>query len=258
MSFISYAQNLEDVILHRALKHVEKGFYIDVGANHPRFDSVTFAFYERGWNGINIDPVEEWIDLLNKERNRDINLRMAAGETQGTTTIYAVKSTGLSTSNEKLGEIYQEDNTKTVEPIISIMDTLTHVCRQFASGPIHFLKIDVEGEESSVIKGMDLTQYRPWIILAEATIPNSVKENYADWDELLKNNAYKFSYFDGLNRFYIAEEKEELSQYFTSPPNVHDDYIRDSEFRLIEENRWLREVNEKLEARLATSPTASD
>lgn len=32
MTFVSYAQNFEDVMLYRALKHVEKGFYIDVGA----------------------------------------------------------------------------------------------------------------------------------------------------------------------------------------------------------------------------------
>jgi hypothetical protein len=47
MSFISYAQNLEDVMLYRALKHVECGFYIDVGAQHPVIDSVTKAFYDR-------------------------------------------------------------------------------------------------------------------------------------------------------------------------------------------------------------------
>jgi hypothetical protein len=33
MPFISYAQNYEDVILWRALRHVEKGFYVDVGAS---------------------------------------------------------------------------------------------------------------------------------------------------------------------------------------------------------------------------------
>jgi len=32
MTFISYAQNFEDVMLYRTLKHIEKGFYIDVGA----------------------------------------------------------------------------------------------------------------------------------------------------------------------------------------------------------------------------------
>ena len=35
MSFLSYAQNAEDVMLWRALRHVERGFWIDVGAAEP-------------------------------------------------------------------------------------------------------------------------------------------------------------------------------------------------------------------------------
>jgi hypothetical protein len=58
MSFISYAQNYEDVMLWRALKHVQHGFYIDVGANDPTDDSVTKAFYVRGWRGINVEPLK--------------------------------------------------------------------------------------------------------------------------------------------------------------------------------------------------------
>ena len=56
MSIVSYSQNFEDVMLWRALKDVENGFYIDVGANHPAIDSVTKLFYENGWSGINIEP----------------------------------------------------------------------------------------------------------------------------------------------------------------------------------------------------------
>ena len=41
MAVVSYAQNLEDILLWRALKHVEKGFYIDVGAYSPDVESVT-------------------------------------------------------------------------------------------------------------------------------------------------------------------------------------------------------------------------
>jgi hypothetical protein len=44
MQLISYSQNNEDILLWRALKNVEKGFYIDVGANHPVDDSVTKLF----------------------------------------------------------------------------------------------------------------------------------------------------------------------------------------------------------------------
>jgi len=36
MTFISYAQNYEDVMLWRALKDVSNGFWFDVGAAHLR------------------------------------------------------------------------------------------------------------------------------------------------------------------------------------------------------------------------------
>ena len=83
MSFISYAQNHEDVMLWRALKHVQNGFYIDVGANHPSDDSVTRAFYERGWSGINIEPLSLHMAQLKADRPRDINLQFAVGVEDG-------------------------------------------------------------------------------------------------------------------------------------------------------------------------------
>ena len=67
MSFISYAQNLEDVMLYRALKHVKRGFYIDVGAFNPLSDSITKAFYDHGWRGINIEPITEFFELFQQQ-----------------------------------------------------------------------------------------------------------------------------------------------------------------------------------------------
>jgi methyltransferase FkbM-like protein len=77
MTFISYAQNFEDVMLWRALKHVQAGFYIDVGAGHPDDYSVTRAFYDRGWRGINIEPTSR-ITRLAGARPLDLNLHAAA------------------------------------------------------------------------------------------------------------------------------------------------------------------------------------
>ena len=51
MTLTSYAQNFEDVILWRALKHVEHGFYIDIGAQDPVIDSVSLAFYQQSATG---------------------------------------------------------------------------------------------------------------------------------------------------------------------------------------------------------------
>jgi hypothetical protein len=64
MSFVSYARNCEDVMLWRALRDVAKGFYVDIGASDPEIASTTRAFYERGWFGINVQPVDEgWLNL---------------------------------------------------------------------------------------------------------------------------------------------------------------------------------------------------
>ncbi len=68
MPFVSYAQNFEDVILWRALKHVGRGFYIDIGAQDPVIDSVSLAFYEQGWRGVHVEPVAEYAEKLRKAR----------------------------------------------------------------------------------------------------------------------------------------------------------------------------------------------
>ena len=51
MPFISFAQNLEDVVLYRALKGITHGFYVDVGANSPDEQSVTSSLSDLTENG---------------------------------------------------------------------------------------------------------------------------------------------------------------------------------------------------------------
>jgi peptide methionine sulfoxide reductase MsrB len=70
-ALVSYAQNCEDVMLHRALRPVQQGFYVDVGANDPVCHSITKAFYECGWRGINIEPVQSWFGKIEADRSRD-------------------------------------------------------------------------------------------------------------------------------------------------------------------------------------------
>jgi hypothetical protein len=91
MTFTSYAQNFEDVLLNRVLGDVDAGHYIDVGAADPVLDSVTKAFYDLGWSGINIDPLATNVARLSEQRPRDINLQLAAGAQEGKTTFHVVE-----------------------------------------------------------------------------------------------------------------------------------------------------------------------
>ncbi|WP_444941385.1 FkbM family methyltransferase [Microbulbifer sp. ZKSA004] len=224
MTFVSYAQNLEDVILWRALKDVDRGFYIDVGANDPHQDSVTKAFYERGWKGINIEPVSQWFLKLKKERPLDINLQVAAGSREGEIQLYELPDTGLSTASREFADKHRlERGYKYLERTV-LVRTLSEICSSYHVTQIHFLKVDVEGAEKQVLDGMNFSFFRPWIVVVESTLPNSQVEDYESWESILTNADYDFVYFDGLNRYYLAGERQSLKPNFRLPPNCFDEF----------------------------------
>ena len=223
MSFIAYAQNNEDVILFRALQDVANGFYIDVGANDPVADSVTKAFYDRGWRGINVEPLEcHWKDL-ECERPKDINLRCVAGPTEGRVDIWEPPIRGWSTASPKVIEEHRASGMAGVMHSVKML-TLVAICEQHAPEEIHFLKIDVEGAEAPVLAGNDWSRNRPWIVVVEATVPMSQTESFADWEPLLLKANYQLAYADGLNRFYVAKERAALVEAFHYPPNFFDHF----------------------------------
>lgn len=240
MTFISYAQNCEDVILYRALRNVDKGFYIDVGAYDPVIDSVTKAFYERGWRGINIEPVKKWFERLVEDRPEDINLQIVINNEPGVVRLYEVVDTGLSTLVPEVAEKHRQAGFQIQEYFVPAL-TLNSVYDSYSVGEIHFLKIDVEGAEAAVLASIDLERIRPWIILVEATEPNSTVENFMAWESYLTGHRYEFVYFDGLNRFYIAKERQDLRSAFHAPPNVFDGFIRYNEWLACQKTVQLEE-----------------
>ena len=256
MSLISYAQNFEDIMLWRALKHIKNGFYVDVGAWSPDYDSVTRLFYEKGWHGINIEPNPEMYKQLIYKRRRDINLQLAVSDSIGICEMYFVSNSGLSTLDKKIAEKHIDFGfTYNSYPVK--VSTLSQIFEEYAQNiDIHFLKIDVEGFEKKVLLGSNWKLYRPWIVLVEATLPMSQIECYEDWEYILINENYEFVYADGLNRFYIAREHLELKDSFKYPPNVFDDFVRlsqvEAENRAIESSElankdsFIQELNSKI------------
>lgn len=83
----------------------------------------------------------------------------------------------------------------------------------------------MEGHEAAVLRGIDLTICRPWIIVVEATIPRTQIENYQSWEPTVLAADYQQVYSDGLNRFYLCNERSELAQSFRLPPNIFDGCI---------------------------------
>lgn len=219
----SYAQNFEDVMLWRALGQVAEGFYIDVGAQHPSIDSVSKAFYERGWRGVHVEPTTTYANLLRQDRPDETVLQAALTHTHGTLTFYEIPETGLSTADPAIAERHTQQGFEIRETTVPCL-TLADVFERAGPRDIHWLKIDVEGFERQVLEGWGLSLVRPWIVVVESTLPLTTIESHAHWESLLLDRDYEHVYFDGLNRYYVSAAHPELRDAFRAPPNVFDDF----------------------------------
>ena len=220
----SYAQNGEDVRLWRVLQTVPNGFYVDVGAAHPRIGSVTQLFYERGWSGINVEPSPVF-DLLAVERERDVNLRAVVGPADGVASLYLTyPDLGLSTT-DLAAHSHVPDAIDRFEVIEVAQFRLATMLDRYAGGrAIHFLKVDVEGSEAAVLASNDWGRHRPVIVVVEAVASWDSRPTHEAWEPALLAHDYDFAAFDGINRFYVANEHAELAAGLAYPLSALDAY----------------------------------
>jgi FkbM family methyltransferase len=206
---LSYTQNLEDYHLSLAFAGQHTGRYIDIGAGHPIADNVSFWFYERGWQGIAVEPQADLVALYPRLRPRDVVVQSLVGRARGEGDFHAVdRLHGFSTTVERHARQARQfgaDYRTLRLPVV----TLARLCEQHP-GEIDFLKIDVEGGEQDVLAGGDWRRHRPKVIVIEAVLPGSGEPAWSEWEPFLLAQGYRFALFDTLNRFYVAQECPEI------------------------------------------------
>lgn len=222
--FISYAQNFEDVMLWRALKHVTNGFYIDIGAQDPVVDSVSLAFYEHGWRGVHVEPTNQYFSKLRVARPDEMVLQVAIGNAADSLTFYEFENTGLSTADPVIAKKHTKAGFDPIQITVDVI-SLDSLFDLIGNREVHWLKIDVEGMEKTVLDSWRVSDITPWLLVIESTEPSSQKESYKEWEQIVLDKGYQFVYFDGLNRFYISPEQPSLASAFTSPPSVFDGFM---------------------------------
>jgi len=167
----SYSQEGEDMILRRLFDGKTVGFYVDVGAHHPKRFSNTYFFYKLGWSGINIDAMPGSMTEFNKLRKRDINLELGVRGDRGCLEYYMFNEPALNSFSKELSEQRHDENSQyristtaevEVRPLAEILDEYLPKDKE-----IDFLSVDVEGFDLDVLTSNDWDKYRPQYVLAE-------------------------------------------------------------------------------------------
>jgi len=221
--FVSYAQNMEDVVLSRLVPIVPRGRFIDIGAGHPTLENVTYALYLRGWRGINVEPMQTEVEMLRAERPEDETVQAAVGASMGSVMLFEapVDNRGATTSDADVAARYVAKG-EVFGSFEAPMITLDSLLGKFQPGDVHLVKIDVEGMEFDVLTGAELRTHRPWVLVVESTEPNSPLSTAHLWEHLVLDAGYRFTLFDGLNRFYVRDDLEDIAVLLTVPANVFD------------------------------------
>lgn len=183
-----------DLIIENIFKNQKKGFYVDVGCQHPIKNNNTYLLFKKGWFGLNIDLDKDNIDLFNAARPNDENVNIAISNKIGETDLYFYHKKSPINTISKTTSNFQKANVSEVKRIKT--ETLTNILSKSITKnqKINLLSVDVEGHELQVFEGLDFNTFGPDVIIVEYLDLNVRKLEIKNLsiDNIINSDVYKF------------------------------------------------------------------
>lgn len=193
----SYAQEGEDVIVATLLENVARGFFVDVGAHHPKRFSNTYLLYLRGWSGINIDPTPGSMNLFRNVRPRDNSLEVGVGRESAERRFFAFQEGALNTFDAGLARERLDAGRALVAEYKIRTRPLREILQEHCRRSVDFLNVDAEGCDLEVLQSNDWDRYRPRVVCVEALRGDEDQAN--GW---LMEQGYELVALTGRSRIY--------------------------------------------------------
>jgi len=189
----SFSQEGEDIILERFIENRHSGFYVDIGAHHPKRFSNTYRLYLRGWRGLNVDATPGSMSRFNRVRPRDINVEAAVSAGAKELTFYAFNEPALNTFNKEMALSRVNGIYQIVQEIHLRTHTLAELLDQYVppNVAIDLLTIDIEGYDYEVLQSNNWQRYKPEFIFVECLNTLTIDQAHGDpIAKLLSDHGY--------------------------------------------------------------------
>ena len=157
----------QDYYLEKLGLLVPKGFFVEIGCNHPIYNSNTYYLEKKlGWRGVSIDALD-YSDLYRVERENTIFVNVVIDEKEDEVDFYRVKDvdgwenqvSSLHKQTLRMGKGFEAEVVKVNALPLSKIREITE--------EIDLCFIDVEGHEFSVLRSIDFRTRPPKIFVIE-------------------------------------------------------------------------------------------
>lgn len=210
----TFAQSGEDSIIEYIffVLGIELGgvTYLDLGANHAKELSNTYALYKKGAKGVLVEANPELVKELSHFRYNDVILNRAVSTIDDSEIDFFILSgDGLSTNDKDQAQIFCQIN-----PHIHLRQnikvrtiTVNTIIEKYMGGVSpNLISIDIEGMDMDIIKSIDLERFRPLIIVVETIEYRPFLDIEIKSDDVVRYmetiDYYEYA-FTGINSIFI-------------------------------------------------------
>jgi FkbM family methyltransferase len=195
-----FSHHVENELKESFFGHSARGFFIDVGANHPQLASQTWHLEQLGWDGILIEPQPDLADELRKSRRARVysvacSSPANAGKSLPLHVAGSPHMTGIHASFDPDFAVPDMRRTGVIDVPVKTLDEI--LIDANAPTPVDFVSIDVETHEIEVLEGFDLAKWRPRLMLIEDLALDLRLHRY------MTSRGYKWVRRTGLNGWYV-------------------------------------------------------
>jgi FkbM family methyltransferase len=195
----------EDLAFYRVALGDSLGLVFDVGANHG---DKTWAFRQIAKKIVSFEPDKKSFSALRSRYGLDKSIcleNIALGELAGVAEFFVEEEgSAYNTLSEKERDWLISTNQSNIRKVIVPISTLDKMIVKY--GVPDFLKIDVEGGEQSVFKGLS---YPISVICFEANLPRFKEETIGIINRFLSNKSARFNLRLGNNFIFSSHQSAE-------------------------------------------------
>lgn len=195
---------------------VETGSFIEVGANDGITCSNTWGLAARNWRGYYIEPISEYAEKCRNNHllHSSVSVHEVAISDEDDVEVSFNIAGLLTTANSQLASSYDKldwaKKSLTAEKRVVLTKKLdTFLVEQGVKPAFELLVIDVEGLESSVLKGFEIKKWRPKMIVIELTDthPDLAQDSLGDREIAveIQKSGYCVVYKDSINTVFILK-----------------------------------------------------